>query len=526
MKYLLNHFYLILFMLAFVACQSNEDNNEALEYEKLGVNFSIKTTGFDMPENTTYGIAAYCARNNQDGVQMNEVKKISVYYSINSGSFSNLVKASDSDLIEASASDHNFNFCAVYPYDTDVDFKAVEAVVPAIQNYEDGVGSYLTFTAHTRVTSIVPTTAFEMTTPFAVLNLSVPLDIIEEGVSSTLKSITITPSKADNFSGAIAGGGSIDAETGVFTLSSTNTSTSIRLDFPAEGLALRDARTIIPVAVLPFTVPEGGFDIEFEGTDGSYNSTRFLNQISDAGSTIEAGSITNVTISHSADGVIPVTFPVEFLLGKVDNVPRVTPALQPRWVSEGVWTCQEQPQSYARWYSVSDPGAGTYQFFYEIVNSGDISTPGIKGVWTGDYLEFVIPVKRIPANQRITMQIPFYGRQQPVFWNIKYLDGEEWKIFDLHEETCYDGVTKMNCTFSLGYDVIKICSFTMTLENEVKSGYLKFRLECANGSIQSAISGVYVRSIPFVDGSGKYAAPCYFRTDRGVTVKEISFTLE
>lgn len=516
----------IAFALTFVACQSNQDNNVAFEYETLGVNFSVKTIGFEMPENSTYGIAAYCARDNRDGVQMNEKKKVSVYNSISEGSSSNLVKASDSDLIEASANDRNFNFYAVYPYNADIDFNAVEAAVPAIQAYEDGVNSCLTFTAHTRVTSVVPTATFEMTTPFAVLNLSVPIDIIEEGVPSILKSITITPLVANNFSGALAGEGTVDAETGAFTLTPTNGSTSIRLDFPAEGLALHGAKTVVPVVVLPFTVPEGGFEIEFEGIDGDSNTTVFLNQTSDAGSAVAAGTITNVTISHSADGVVPVNFPVEFPIGKVNNVPRVTAALQPKWTSDGLWVCQDQPQAYAQWYSVSDPSQGVHQPYCEIVNSGDISTPGMKGVWTGDYLEFVIPAKKIPANQRITMEFPFYGRQQPVFWNIKYLDGEEWKIFDLHEETCYDGVTKMNCTFSLGYDLIKICSFTMTLENEVKSGYLKFRLECADGSIQSKTGGIVsVGTIPWVD-AGKYQAPCYFRSDRGVTVKEVSFTLE
>jgi hypothetical protein len=522
--------YPILFVLAFVACQANEDNNEALEYDKLEVNFSAKTTGFDMPENVAYGIAAYCAKNNQDGVQINETKKISVYNSINGGSSSNLVKASDSDGIEASVSDHNFKFYAVYPYNADVDFRAVEAAVPAIQNYQDGVNTYLTFTAHTRVTSIIPTVAFEMTTPFVVLNLSVPLDIIEEGAPSTLKSITIAPANAGNFGGALAGGGTIDAETGVFTPDPDNTSASIRLDFPAEGLTLRDVKTIIPLAVLPFTVPEKGFEIVFEGIDGNSNTTSFLSQASDAGAVIKAGSVKDITItiSHSDDGIVPVSFPVEFPLGKVDGVPRVTAALQPRWTTEGVWICKDQPQAYAQWYRVSDPSPDMdYKFRYEITNSGDISTPGIKGVWTGDYMEFTIPVKKINANTKVNWKIPFYGRFLPVFWYLKYLDGKEWKTVDLSEKTCYDGKTKKNCTFFMEHDVIKILDYTMTLSNEIKSGYMKFRLECADGSIQTAAGGkIEVNNRPWIDGSNQYQAPCYFRTDRGTALKEIVFTIE
>lgn len=519
--------FLLFLALVFVACHSNKDNNEALEFETLSVNFSVKTAGFEMPENSTYGIAAYCARDNQDGVQMNGKKRISEYKSITAGSSSNLVKVSDSDLIEATASDHNFKFYAVYPFNDGIDFSAIEAAVPAIQKYEDAVDSYLTFTAHTRVTSIVATAALEATTPFSVLNLSVPIDIIEEGVPSTLQSITITPAIADNFTEALAGEGTINAETGAFTLTPGSGSTTIRIDFPEGGLLLQETETLIQVAVLPFITPKGGFEIEFKGTNGDSNTTFFLNQASDAGTVVKASSVANITISHSADGVVPVYFPVEFPIGKVDGVPRFTTALQPRWVSEGLWICQDQPQAYAQWNRVSDPSPNIdHRYKLEIVNSGEISTPGIKGIWTGDYMEFVIPVKKFDANSKVTMKFPFYGRAQPVFWNIKYLDGEEWKIFDLHEETCYDGVTKMNCTFSLARDVIKVCSFTIPFENEIKSGYLKFRLECADGSIQSAATGVLISDIPFVDAGNKYAAPCYFKTDNTVTIREVSFSLE
>lgn len=519
--------FLLLLTFAFVACQSNKDNNVALEFETLGVNFSVKTTSFEMPENTAYGIAAYCTRNNQDRVQMNRNKKISEFKSIATGSHSILVKESASDLIEATASDHNFNFYAVYPFNDDIDFNAIKAEVPAVQKYDDGVENYLTFTAHTKATSVVATVAFEATTPFSVLNLSVPIDILEEGVPSTLQSITITPASASDFTGVLAGEGTINAETGAFTLSQSTSSSTIRLDFPEGGLALQGTKTVIQVAVLPFTVPEGGFEIEFKGINGDSNTTFFLNQASDVGTVVNAGSVTNITISHSTDGVIPVYFPVEFPIGKVDNVPRFTAVLQPRWVSEGLWICQDQPQAYAQWNRVSDPSPNIdYGYKLETINSGEISTPGIKGIWTGDYMEFVIPVKKFDANSKVTMKFPFYGRAQPVFWNIKYLDGEEWKIFDLHEETCYDGVTKMNCTFSLARDVIKVCSFTIPFENEIKSGYLKFRLECADGSIQSAATGVLISDIPFVDAGNKYAAPCYFKTDNTVTIREVSFSLE
>ena len=144
-----------------------------------------------------------------------------------------------------------------------------------------------------------------------------------------------------------------------------------------------------------------------------------------------------------------------------------------------------------------------------VKSPGNIASPGVKGIWTRDYYEFTIPVKKFAAGTKIEFKAPFYGRQQPVFWNLKYRDGEQWKTCNLHEEVCYDGVTSMECTFSLIRGA-KTITEVMTFENEVKSGFLKIRVECADGAVQaSTITAVETREYPFTDKSG-YAAPCYF----------------
>lgn len=527
----MKNLYLLLFALLFIACNSNQDNNKSLDYEELDVNFSVRTTGFDMPENTTYGIAAYCARGNQDGVQMNGQKEMSVYKSIAKGESADLIKVSDADRIEALADDNNFKFYVVYPYSDNINVNAVAAAVPSVQEYEQGVKSYLAFTANKRVTSVVPTVELDAKTPFAVLNLSVPADIVEEGVPSVLKSVTITPAVADNFTGAIAGEGTIDAETGAFTLSANNRSASIKLNFPSEGLAL-DGKSTIPVAVIPFTVPDKGFNIEFKDMNGSSLQTSFLAQESDKGAQIKAGEVSNVAVTRYGDGIVPVTFPVEFPLGNFDNVKQFTADKQPDWISKGIWVCDEQPQAYAEWRWMSNPDPAVQQL-RETVNSGTISSPGVKGIWTGDHFEFVIPVRNIEANTQIKMEFPYYGRAVPIFWNVKYLDGGAWKIADESDKTftIADDSETRTCTFTLARDKIQVQSHIMTLENEVKSGYLRFRIECADGSVLGSVNG----ATPFIERvtrpwtatptSSVYGAPFYLNTKAETPVKGVVFSL-
>lgn len=522
--------YLLLVALVLAACEPNKDNNKSFDYDMLDVNFSIRTAGFEMPANSVYGIGAYRARGDQDAVQMNAAKKASQYKSLAEGESSGLIKASDADVITAYKTDHSFSFYAAYPYSADTDFTAVAAAVPATQAYADGVQSYVTFTAYTKVTSVIPTAELVASTPFALLNLSVPIDIVNEGTPATLKSIVITPVVAANFSGALAGQGTVNAETGVFTLSTHNRSTSITITFPDEGLALQTSTTVIPVLVLPFTVPEGGFSIEFTDANGEVNKTAFLTQESDTGTGIVAGSATSVAITHYGDGIVPVSFPVEWPIGReggdTSGTQRFTDVLFPEWKAASTWHCSQQRQAYATWNKVSDPST-LYTQWIETVNSGVISTPGVKGIWTGDYWEFVVPVRKIQAGSTIIMKFPFYGRFQPVFWNIRYLDGEDWKIFDYTDKICYDGTTSAQCTFSLPHDKIQICNFEIILEKAVKSGYLRFRLECADGSIQANTGGVVSsgKTYPYVDNTNAYSAPCYFRTEAGGALHEISISL-
>ena len=150
-----------------------------------------------------------------------------------------------------------------------------------------------------------------------------------------------------------------------------------------------------------------------------------------------------------------------------------------------------------------------------------IGAPGIKGVWTGDYFEFTLPVKKFAAGTSVTLTFPMYTRQGPVFWYIEYLDGEEWKC-NKETVTCYDPAYSMECTYSLVRGG-KVIEHTMTFENEVKSGELKFRIKCADGSIQADTdTKVAVRNTPWVSSSA-YAAPFYLYLE-GSDVTSVTFS--
>lgn len=400
---------------ALTACNGNSDNNKSLDYETIDVNFTLKSD-LEIPEGTEFGVVALCARDGQQGVNMGE-KPVASYKVSGTASPQRLAASSEEDKIQARESDHGFSFYAVSPYKNNVDVSAMQVSLPARQNYSDGIIKYLPILAVKNAVSVLPDVEFDVKTPFSVLNLSVPADIVEEGVPATLKSLSFKPS----------------------------------------------------------------------------------------------------------DGVVPVTFPVVFPLGVENGVKNFTAETQPKWVSTGYWSCPSQPQAYCQWNKVSDP-SDKYQQKLETVNSGKVSSPGVKGVWTGDNFEFVIPVKQFAAGTSLTVKFPIYGRQQPVFWNIKYLDGEEWKIVDKQMIVSNDPNYSMECSFAMKRGGI-VVEKTMKFENAIKSGFIHVKVECADGSIQASADATFTkRTMPYTDSKG-YGAPFYlYCADSGVN--SVSFSIE
>lgn len=296
---------------------------------------------------------------------------------------------------------------------------------------------------------------------------------------------------------------------------------SVKLDFGISGITLTQAFTKVTLAVAPFTVPNGGMDVVVENMQGTESVIKILDKATNIGTVLAAGKVLTEYLSKDNDGIIPVNFPVVFPLGKTNDVANFTAITQPKWVSEGAWTNPTQSQASAQWVKVSNPASSPLQFL-ETTNSGNASSPGIKGVWTGDYLEFTLPVKKFAAGSTVNMKFPMYTRQGPIFWNIEYLDGTVWKS-NKTTVTSYDPAFSMLSTFSLIRGG-KVISHDMVFSNAIASGHIKIRLTCADGRIQADTDTKAAnRTTPWISGSA-YGAPFYFFLE-GSEVTSFTFSL-
>ena len=222
------------------------------------------------------------------------------------------------------------------------------------------------------------------------------------------------------------------------------------------------------------------------------------------------------------DLIEPVTFPVVFPLGQ-----NVTDAYkQPYWNNYGIWVCKSQPQAYAKWnfasyyYPIDDIVPYRYTYSDTSTSTG-ASCPVVRGLWTGDWFDFIIPVKNFAAGTKVRFSAPFYTRQGPVFWIFEWLDGDTWRS-DSHDIT-KDGFT-VNASFALNAYTTNI-SCTATFENAVSEGKLHFRLRCPDGSIQADhFSGTAVKRDAPNRTQTMYSSVLYFH-DPNVTGPTLKFEI-
>lgn len=186
------------------------------------------------------------------------------------------------------------------------------------------------------------------------------------------------------------------------------------------------------------------------------------------------------------------SFPVEFPVGNgaIDSYK------QPYWSGYGLWVCRQQEQAFAKWVFASNdviPGMVPTRTW---ANDGKISSVAIRGIWTGDYLEFVIPVENLSAGTTINFEAPFYTRQGPVFWIFEWLDGNQWKS-STSQISSWDGKFTRNASFALKLGTT-VVSQKAVFSKSIENGKLRFRIRCADGSIQAdtATSSSVERNAP------------------------------
>lgn len=501
-----------------VGCKKNTENNSSLEYNNLNVNFGTTLADKSWNVGDEIGVFGTCTRNNAQNTSMSGNAKYAARLADGTVYFD---KASDNDRIIANADDHNFKFYAYFPFSNiSTDKSSIPAQVPEIQYHSIGAQGYGLYVSNKNVTSIVPTIKLDFKSVFSTVELFLPNDLLDDAGNSVVRSLTLRPTVASNFNGSLADGGTYNLENNTFTSSPSMRGNSVQLDFGASGITLTQAFTKVTLAVAPFTIPAGGMDVVVKNMQGVESVINILGKPENEGTVLAAGKVLTEYLSKYNDGIIPVTFPVIFPLGYVSGNPTNSATIQPRWIGEGIWSSPSQTQAYAQWYKISDP-APSPTHFRQFVNSTPISSPEIRGIWTGDYLEFVLPVKKFAAGTAVTIKLPMYTRQGPVFWNVEYLDGDTWKS-NKTNVTSYDPAYTREATFSLIRGG-KIIEHTMVFTQAVESGNIKIRLTCADGTIQADTdTKVAVRTTPWVSGSA-YGAPFYFYL-AGSDVTSITFS--
>lgn len=276
-------------------------------------------------------------------------------------------------------------------------------------------------------------------------------------------------------------------------------------------------------------VTDGNINVLYAAVDAAYENPMEITDLSALSADTDyvypdyAGHPEYIsTLDLTGVDVDPVTFPVDFAIGWPDGEAAIPSSgianNQGFWFPHGVWVATQQ-QAIAKWVAVSRPDPAMI-FNRTYTNSStaesNLSTIKVSGVWTGDYMEFVLPVKNFAAGTTVSLYIPMYVDHAPIFWYFDYLDGGVWKC-DHSEKTSYgtDATFTRDCTVALGYKLNSV-TVNMTFENAVQEGFLHFRVRCADGSIQAESGTPVQRELPNLNAAGDaYSSTfCFWSTTR------------
>lgn len=497
------------------ACNVTQDNNQSLDYDTLEVNFSAKLSGGAWGSDDIIGVVATCTRNEQTDVAMNAAT-VSAFSPTSELETSVLVVNSEQDKIMAQKGDHNFKFYAFTPYDgTEVDLNNIPADIPKEVVY--GTELSQLYVASRTATSVIAPVALEFNTPSCLVKLQIPDDIVNSDGGTVLKSMVLKPVNPDIFTGSLAYDATYNIYTGKTNVVAGSESDEITVTFGDQGYQMKSGYTTISFLMAPFTVPVGGFSLTFTATDNTTNMIPFLNK--NEGGIYAAGTLIEQTMSSSGDGVIPCSSPVEWWIGGGGNhgwadYPHITTKkklgvfnydTQPLWKptaggygtydDDHIWTAG-QPQATIQYiYSENHPSPEKIATESNNFPEYEYSSPCVKGLWTGDYFEFKVPVKKFPANKTVKLTIPAYGRGNPLYWDIDYLDGEEWKTVTKTSHTSPDGQFTKESTVMIihGNTTAQWEGTPFTVEipftEAIDSGYLQIRFKVAYGEYITINSG-------------------------------------
>lgn len=477
--------------LTVASCQNSTVDNHSLQYESLDVNFAAKVTGPEWTKGMEAGVIALCTR---DGVEETLMSSVSTarFESLSAGTIFNMVSCTEEDKVISYAGDHNYRFYAFAPYSQVSDLSAIPADVPSVVEFGSAPGGL--YAASNVATSVIAPVNLDFVYTACVMNISVPYNVLsDEG--SVLKKMVVRPADPAAFNGALSGPATYDIYQSKTTLAASGLSQEVTVDFGSEGYALPKGRTVVSFAVLPFTVPANGLEVELTGVD---NNTVTIGILKSAiGNSFVAGDSISQTISVAGSVAVEgCTSPVEWPIGNKRGVEAYPSDKRKEWT---VATGYSSDKSYI-WYSTQKQATMTFsvgddtkyiQYFkseYTSSSPNNYYAPGIKGMWTGYYFEFSVPVVNFAANTEVTLSVPTYTRGAPLFWNVEYLDGVTWKC-NTTKQKSPDGQYEKDCTWVIPHGNThgnfegNFLTHTMKFENSIKEGYMRIRLVCADGTL-------------------------------------------
>lgn len=215
-----------------------------------------------------------------------------------------------------------------------------------------------------------------------------------------------------------------------------------------------------------------------------------------------AGYIYPTTIAFNPHCQSPIEWPVGYVEGAGGKTKRYNnDTYKAEWTQKDggfdpeasyIWRNLTQPLSYMQFnIGEDDTYKNLFKSEWTASNPNNYYSPNLKGVWTGYYFEFCIPVVNFKAGTEVTFTAPVYTRCAPLFWNVEYLDGDEWKCTkSVQKSPC--GLYEKECTWVVPHGNLNgsfeghVMSHTMTFENAVEAGWIKIRLTCADGKYCSA----------------------------------------
>ena len=496
-----------------VACTTKSSDNRTLDYQSMDLSFAAGVKGFSFSPEDAVGVFASCTRGDRTDVPMSTTVPC-IYHPLSEGIDVSLV-ATD-DWISTLRGDHNFFFASYFPCeDASASPAALPAHVPSVVQYSPGQDATPLCVVTRKAATVLGPIDLAFRPVCGIAHFSVADNIIDLDGGTVLRSMVLRPHDEQAFSGAIAYNASYNLLEGILTPDEATLSKTITIDFGEEGYLLPAGMSDISFLIAPFTVPAEGFDVVFTDVDGNETVSRAWEV--NVGKTFAAGDeVTAVFKPEGIVDVIPCHPPVKWSIGYKNGAPVFTKANQPLWqqqsgridsVSDHVWTGDQVQSNIQYYFGEEHPADWTILFENNQFSQYNYASPCVKGIWTGDYFEFTIPVKDVKANTTVTLTLPSYNRGGPVFWDVEYLDGAAWRCNRTQQESP-DGQFSKECTLVIphgnenGAFAGVVLTVDLPFSKPIKSGYMLIRLTCADGSVITSGGSTYTKTCTKIDKPG------------------------